>query len=175
MFKNGLFFKVKPIKEYELNIERDIVLERLIAQNGVCRDEDSNGLPIEFRCFKDGTFWVNDTNRKRNRQFLLQGELLSENGKTKIKVDSVKDKSVFAFSVFGYVFLGVVILAGVVHILVFEPNFDALLLSKYGLALVVCGALIGMSFKEKASIPVDEKVMLNEIERRINGVIRWND
>ena len=175
MFKNGLFFKVKPIKEYELNIERNIVLERLMEQSGVCRDEDSNGLHIEFRCFKDGTFWVNDTNRKRDRQFLLQGEVLSENGKTKIKVDSVNDKSAFAFSVFGYVFLGVVVLAGVVHILVFEPNFDALLLSKYVLALVVCGILIGMSFKEKVSIPVDEKIMLNEIERRINGVIKWND
>ena len=174
-FKNNLFYDVEPIKEYSLNIQRDIVIDRLMQQSGVCRDEDSNGLPITFICFKDGTFLLNDTYSRWHRQFFLQGETVCEDGKTKIRIASVKDKTAFGLELFGLIFSALVFIVCAYISFISDRSFSTAMLLRFGLPLLMCVAFGFMAFKEKTAIPLDEKIMLTQIERRINGVIHWDE
>ena len=174
-FKNGLFYKVSELRTYEIDLPKETVIERLIEQDGICRDDDSNGYPIRFLCFKNGEFLVTDmSNDYDSRQFFLQGETVSENGKTKIKVESVKNKSRPATSVtrtvFNIIYVIICIALLIVTGTVLEPSTILMLV----LLVVMSFASVNMAFKERKAIPYDEEIMLREIERRINGAILWD-
>ena len=60
-FKNGLKYRVTPFKEYEIELPRDEVMYKLKQQAQICRDEDSNGVELQFTYYNDGDFILNDS------------------------------------------------------------------------------------------------------------------
>ena len=174
-YKNGLVYKVSEIKTYEIDLPKETLIERLIEQDGICRDDDSNGYPIRFLCFKNGEFLVTGmSNDYDSRQFFLQGETVGENGKTKIRVESVKNKSRPMSSVtrmvFNIIYTIICIALLIITGTVLEPQIILMLV----LLLVMSFVSVNMSFKERKAIPYDQEIVLREVERRINGAIHWD-
>lgn len=173
-FKNGLNYRVTPFKEYEIELPWDEVMYKLEQQAQICRDEDSNGVELQFTYYNDGDFILNDCTRD-GRQSFLQGEILDQNGKTAIKVMKVERKGYFVASIISAILILIIFIICLCFMLASAkdvPTTEWLKLSVLPLIFVFS---IDRSIKEKNMAPLDEEIMLREIERRINGVIRWDE
>lgn len=173
-YKNGLHFKVEPLKTYEIDTPKEDVIHRLIEQDGFCRNQDSCGYPLEFVCYKNGYFLVKDPNGI-DKQVFLQGNVESENDKTVVKVEKVKAKGRFLSSVISTAICFIISIVITVFTFMnggFNKIEDFL---KLALILVLPILSISAEFKEKNAIPADTEIMLKEIDNRINGVIRWDE
>ncbi len=174
-FKNGIFFKVEPLKTYEIDLPKEHVIYRLREQDGYCRNENSENRVIEFVCSKKGDFLVKDLNHYINQLVFLQGKTVARNGKTVVEVFTVKSRGVLVEGIFDAFFS--IISIGICFwvMLRFLNNIVFELFIILGLLSVVTLLSLARLIKKKKAIPVDTDIMLNEIEQRINGVVRWDD
>ena len=173
-FRNGIHYKVEPLKSYELDIPKEDVIYRLREQDGFCRNEDSCGYPLEFVCYKKGDFFVKDPGRV-DRQVFLHGYLVAENDKTIVNVESVKIKGSFVYSIITNAICFMISFFLIIFLFLKGGFTGVVDLLKLLLALVLPILSMMIDFKEKNAIPADTEIMLNEIENRINGVIRWDN
>lgn len=173
-FRNGLAYRVSPLKSYEIDLTKEDVIYRLREQDGFCRNQDSNGYELEFECFKSGDFLVKVPG-KFDRQVFLQGDIVVQNGKSVVRVEKVERKGEFIFSIIGSLLISVISVVAII-LMIWNGQFTDIK-DFITLALVLISPIIFISseLKEKKAIPMDTEIMLKEIDQRILGVIRWDD
>ena len=177
-FKNGIFFKVEPLKTYEIDLPKEDVIYRLREQDGYCRNENSEKRTIEFVCSKKGDFLVKDLNYYINQLVFLQGKTVARNEKTVVEVFTVKSRGVLVEGIVDAFFS--IVSIGICFWVMFrflndikDMVFELFII--LGLLAVMTLFSLARLIKKKKAIPVDTDIMLNEIEQRINGVVRWDD
>lgn len=174
-FRNGLSYKVEPLKTYELALPKEDVIYRLREQDGYCRNKSTSDQTLEFVCSKKGNIEVCNPNYHKDQHVFLQGEMTTENGKTLVKVFTVKRKGLLFEAIVSAVGSFITTGACLWLMLRFLKDVDPVVWILFAFLLVTTPLSLSRFFKKKEAIPVDTEIMLNEIENRINGVIRWDD
>lgn len=173
-FKNGLIYKVEPLKTYEIDLPKEDVIYRLREQDGFCRNQDSNGYELEFECFKSGKFFVKDPGTI-DRQAFLQGDVIVQNGKSVVRLEKVEQKGEFVYSIISTVFISVISIVAIALKIWKGGLNDFKDLISVLLLLTLPIMSISLELKEKKAIPTDTEIMLKEVDQRILGVVRWDD
>ena len=179
-FKSNIFYEYTHLKDIEIPVNIKDVIERLKLQKGYCRDHDSNDKCFGFDCRDDGTVLLGDYNSNRDRvapysrAYALHGKLEEQGKKTVLKlyVYRTKGMSMVLWISAIILFLEVALVVGVfLSDGVFEPRL--LLLIPF---LFLSDGLVWFyEYREMTSWEQDQKIMLEALERRIKGVIRWED
>lgn len=80
----------QTLNETTIEVDADYLdtIQRLIAQEGICRNTDTAGNCLEMYCSCDGKLTVNESRRRRrssslSRSTYVAGEVVEESGKTK--------------------------------------------------------------------------------------------
>lgn len=178
--KSTIFNKIIDKIEIEVKANYDITIERLKAQQGICRETDSRQIPLEFLCHDDGRVCVCNYSRYRrrrdyNRLYSVIGEVISEEGKTKVIIYSLYSRINFILSIIAAVLFLPSIL---IHVL-FAYTADAAPSAKtlYAIAFGIVSIVLfpwnrTKQIKNKNS---DLEIMKNEIIKRVKAVDKWDD
>ena len=161
-FKSNLFCEYTHLKDIEIPVNKKDVIERLKLQKGYCRDHDSNDKCFGFDCRDDGTVLLGDYNSNRDRvapygrSYALHGKLEEQGKKTILKlfVYRTKGMSMVLWISAIILFLEVALVVGV---------------------FLSDGLMLLYEYREMTSWEQDQKIMLEALERRIKGVIRWEE
>ncbi len=167
----------------DLQVTPEVAIERLIAQNGLCRDNDKQGSALIFYCTQNGEFSVYNASRRSptdSRIYSVRGEIFAENEKTKAVIYTVHDRATRGSR---WILLFVSLLIAAVYIffqfLTHSP-IDHSLLTGYALlcTLLFVGAIIFThrhTNKEEQHKDEDIHIMKTEMLRRLEAVNRWDD
>ncbi len=161
-----------------LKESRNVVIDRLIQQNGSCRSNDTYGGYLCFRCDKNGRFRVDDSGNSRYsdryRTHYVEGEVLEENGKTVVKIYSVHSKML---KIVRYV---TTIIAAIYCICAFilMSYLDSGISTKLVVAVLPVAFVYFIVFsrmnKESKNKSVDFEIMKQEVINRVEAVKLWD-
>ncbi len=179
-FKSNLFCEYTHLKDIEIPVNKKDVIERLKLQKGWCRNHDSNNRCFGFDCRDDGTVLIGDYNSNRDkvlpysRAYSLHGKLEEQGKKTVLKLFVYRTKGM------GIMFWVTAIMlllefALIVGVFLADGVFEPKLLLLIPLLFLSDGAVLFYEYREMTSWEQDREIMLEALENRIEGVIRWND
>ncbi len=177
--KSNLFIKIIDETTLELDESLKTTIGRLMAQSGKCRETDKEGDSLFFDCTEKGKLIVkhfkynNITSEKQI--YYVRGEVFEENGKTKVAIYTVHDRTTVFFR---WIEILLCVLMFVAHFLVLsiaEVPFEKQFLV---LPTILIGTIVFHLYRtknEKTYMPHNIDVMKNEIIKRVEAVKRWND
>ena len=169
-------------KTYEFDIQQRDVIERLRQQQGSCHLSGCRlglrTLELAFTCDKNGFFKIYEDfptirNKKLFRAYFVCGEVLEENGKTKVKVYTVRDRaSVICKNIIPFLHLPVI---GAWIALPFILNIPFLFPLIFILLDIDQFVLDTINIKKEFSQKdQDIKSMHEAVNKRIEAIKRWN-
>ena len=174
--KSNLFQKVLDCTEVEVNCSYQTTVDRLRELCVVGRNTDHNDSPYIFSCNKKGSFLVTVDRRGRDSAYGVEGRVVEENGKTKVKIYSVYNRlrrfydilvcGVGIISVL-WIAIGLLMGEGVFKI---DGEFY-----KFLLLIPLLIAFIVNCIKEEKSGSQSIEKMKQEVLNRIEAVERWDE
>lgn len=177
--KSNLFVKVLDETTLELDESLKTTIGRLMAQSGKCRETDKEGDSLFFDCTEKGRLIVKPIGYGRSAHsdpiYFVRGEVFEENGKTKVSIYTVHDRTAVFFR---WIEILLCVLAIVAHFLVLsiaEVPFEKQFLV---LPTILIGTIVFLLYRiknEKTYMPHNIDIMKNEIIKRVEAVKRWND
>ncbi len=178
--KSTIFTKIIDEETIEVNESFAVTIERLKQQQGVCRETDSRQIPLEFFCHDDGRVCVCNYSRHRlrreyNRLYSVVGEVISEEGKTKVIIYSLYSRINFIF----FIIAAVLFLPSILIYVLFAYTADAVpsAMTLYAITFGIASIVLfpwnhTRQIKNKNS---DLEIMKNEIIKRVKAVDKWDD
>ena len=154
-------------------------IEKLILQNGICREKVSNQENLEFYCSKKGEVYVGEPfssrGRGTDRIYSVSGEVREENGETVVKIYSQRRKieifdryfTICLYFVTAFAYFLIKILW---NIPIEKTDFIAV-----GLLLFLSVWITVLSKKEKHNKTNDIEIMINKVVKRVEAIARWDD
>lgn len=177
--KKRLFTEIIDETVIELDVDFEDTVERLIDQEGICRTTDSQDIPFIFDCDGKGRFSVFNAVGYRSdfaqRIYSVEGEVKSEDGKTKVYIYTLYDRSARWSRYFGAVLYLLFMVAYILFICFrTEPLqlFDFIFIAVYSLFIA---RIFFHTNKEKLNKTNDIEIMKSEIIRRVEAIKRWDD
>lgn len=177
--KSTIFTKIIEQSELEIKTDCKTAIERLKAQQGICRETDSRQVTLEFLCHDDGRICVCNYSRHKprrdpNRLYSVIGQVTEENGKTKIKIYSLFNRTNYILSaVAALLYLLVVafyfITAYKAGIVPGTKDLYRLIFSV--LAIFLYPLVYQKQERDKAN---DLYIMKQEIIKRVNAIDKWD-
>ncbi|MBO5200071.1 MAG: hypothetical protein J6B93_02205 [Clostridia bacterium] len=161
--------------KYELFTTKQDAIDKFIQMQGLCREEINGYQQIEFYCTAKGKISVtNPPSRHIEHTYStsLYGEIVEQDGKTYVEYYTV-------YSRYNNI-LKIISLVMLITMCVFAIVFAVADLGKKApyIIFVVCCALsvfqLINTLKEKKNAPRDSKIMVNELEKRVNAVNLWD-
>lgn len=183
--KSTFFRKILEETTVETGVSFNDTLFRLRAQRGICRSEHSSGERYVFVCNKKGKFFVanstedinNDISDRRYQHGnpYVCGKIISEEGKTKVKVYCVYNK-ILAFLLCSTLIFTIIYALFIIFLL---PSISASFSLKELLLLMLAPAAVIISdvryFNTQKNSSYDLEKMKSEVMARIDAVKRWED
>lgn len=175
-----------------LKLRRDKVIERLSLMAGLCHTDGRESRPIALHCRKNGTFtfngtlrdWMNNSNITHNqckyqyRTYIsyLCGEITEQNGKAAIKLYTVYNRFNHAVNWLEMAFtaLSTLIYLGLCLLMITQLSPLSLAI----MAIANIGAGVVDWNRSRREIEYREEIltaMRNEMNNRIDAVIRWEE
>lgn len=187
--KSTLFTKVLDETVLELNVPVRETIQRLCAQSDICSETDSMQHPVSFRCNKKGKlrisnlryFAVRSSIASPDRAYYLKGQVVAEDGKTKIKIYSVYSRAVMAFRC---IIPLLCLLAMAVYLLIgrwplFSTPLDIKMFGFFLLLVLMFVATVAwccwLTLTEKKNKDADFERMKDEVAKRVEAVRRWDE
>lgn len=176
-------FRILDTTEIEINESVETTIERLLALQGTCRDEDSSQHPLEFICSKKGKFSVNsrcqslnsDSNIYSYKTYFIKGKVVNQNNKTKILIHTVKDNTVKFFKGFYAIANFFLLLVFIISQIYRKELFSwASVISTISLAIAIF-LCFHQNENDEYYKHSDIEIMKSEVIRRVEAVKRWND
>lgn len=177
--KNTIFTQILDETVIELDNSREDVIDKLMQQNGRCRNKTvGQDEEIWFECFKNGKFYVSDrySYRDDNRRLscYVKGRVVSENGKTLVKIYSVYDKTNLPFIIIMiaiYLIFAIGYFASKItaNIPIEKSDILTALLLAAGILLIIFRTANGEKHKN-----YNLDVMKTEAFRRVEAVRLWD-
>lgn len=176
--KKNLFINIIDETVMEVNTSFAETVERLMSQQGSCHNADSQGINLIFYCNKKGKIHILNGSGRNNysdRIYKVEARVYEDDGKTKVKIQTLHDKTTVAYRIISYVFLLILICGYIIFSICTKnvPNIKYLITLLLFPLLIVYGFIL--SHKEKRNKDNDIKIMKQEIINRVEAVKRWND
>lgn len=179
--KNTIFTKILEETVIEVNGNTVDAIDKLIMQNGPCKQTITENTKVFFHCSKNGDFFVTDNNpnkiysrRGNTLCYYVRGKVANENGKTLIKIYSVYSRSAKAFEYMSFGLCVAVIGYTLVSWLALgETISKADIFSKLVLAVL----MVSVAFRVRKLTKNHKKdlaVMRDEAVRRAEAINSWD-
>lgn len=157
--------------EYELFTTKNDAIDKLMQMQGICRDELCGENKIEFYCTKRGNISITNpprTNGMTQNSTNLYGKVIEKNGKAFVSYYTSFSHLSFTFKI---IFL-------IINI-VFALLAFAYIKSTVGFIVVLFSLAFWIGFfivdsKDKVNSPTDSIILINELEKRIDAVNKWD-
>ncbi len=151
-------------------------IEKLRQQQGPCSDEDSLGYRKWFYCSKKGAIrFTNGSGDYGNDLYFVEGRVLEQDGKTLVKIYSLKSRMEF-FDRWFTIILGIIFIIAIAIIAIITKQIftkeTLILLAVYAFSAFFTAYNMRHRKKNK---DFDIKVMKNEIIERVEAIKRWDD
>ncbi len=161
--------------KFEICTTRADAIDKFMQMQGVCREEINGYQRIEFYCTKKGKITItNPPSRHIENTYstALYGEVIEQDGKTYIAYYTV-------YSHYNNV-LKIISLVMLIAMCVFAIVFAVADYGKkvpyiiFALCCVLSVFQLINALKEKKNAPRDSKIMVEELEQRVNAVNLWD-
>ena len=166
----------------ELETDFETTVERLQQLQGICRETDGEQRPLQFTCTKDGEMRVDNVpsrySASADRLNFVVGEVVEEDGKTRIKFYSIHDRSTkklrnVVWTVYALVF-AVFVLFGAAALMQGARVTPKDVGTAVGF-LVLLAMIQFSTARETKNQPADLEKMKAEMVNRVNAVDRWDE
>ena len=178
--KSTLFKEIMDQNFMVIDLSPAETIRRLRAQNGYCYEEDSMDYHYSFSCSKKGKFTINVNNSTRSRSaaiyrsYYILGEVLNEQGKSRINICSINDRSNKLFLLFDAL-LGLIQVILYIILLLKVPSLGIWRFWLFLMMLVVSGdGLFRLISEQNHKVP-DIETMKRIALRKIEAARRWEE
>ena len=168
--KSTFFTKYTEEATIEVNASLQDTIDRLVQQEGVCRERFCNKGQLFFTCSEKGDISLN-----AGGSLYVIGKVLCENGKTVVKIYSVRSK---AYLINHFVSIGLELLLLAAYLAVKLRYGEPVDIKEIILLLLIIISVPFFCFslkKRNESKEADTEKMVLEITRRVEAIERWDD
>lgn len=176
------FYKGQQILEETVVYSPDTfsgTVEKLQAQSGVCYVTDSGKTSLEFSCTDKGDIFItNNVSRKSDyyhREYYVRGEVTEENGRTAVKIYSVREKANVAYRYFSIILDAVFLAVYFIIKAVIKAPLSYVDMAVVAVAVLFSVALGRSTANESSNGPADLEIMKNEVIKRVEAIKRWDE
>ncbi len=172
---NNIIFNILDETVLETPLDFDTTVKCLMEQTGGCRETLTDGSGIGFYCEKDGEFQVRPTGD--GYLCLVDGNVYTENGKTKVVIRSKKYRSQKGMIILIHLIPYIIFVALFVTLLVRKINFTVTMLDVVTVLFAILSLILSLatSHKRNQDAVSDLQIMKGEVIRRVRAIERWND
>lgn len=161
--------------KFEICTTKSDAIDKFLQLQGLCREEINGYQKIEFYCTKKGKITVTNSPSKHIENTFatsLYGVIIEQDGKTYVSYYTVYSHYNNVLKVISLINLILMSLLAIAFIFVdFGINAPYIL-------FVLCCALnvfeLIKALKEKKNAPRDSKIMIKELEKRVEAVNLWD-
>lgn len=175
--KSSKFKQILDETSITLNESRNVVINRLMQQNGICRNEDTYGSYLWFGCNKKGVFRVNSPGKhhdgRGSRTYCVEGEVIEENGKTIVKIYSVYNKTLRIFTYISAI-ISVMYAMFLILIMYFNTGFSTMLVATILPLVFVYYISFSKFCKDEKNKNADFEIMKREAINRVEAIKLWD-
>jgi len=161
--------------QFEIRTTKADAIDKFMQMQGVCREELSSENLIEFYCSKKGKIAITNPPKKHiehTNSTNLYAEIIEQDGKTYITYYTVYSHF---NNVLKIISLTMLIVMAILAILLAVSNVDK---TVSPIVLVLCLLFFVYQLfnnaKEQKNSPNDSKIMINELEKRVEAVNLWD-
>ena len=173
------FIKILDETILESGQSFDTTIDRLMALQGECYQKDSQNEPLAFLCTKKGKLRVGALySRHRiasnHKTYYVRGQVFTENGKTKVAICTVHDRTAVFLRWFEVL---VLVLVVTFYLFIdFVTRMPALLLLiELILGVIFLIAMLTHNNAMQKNKTADLEIMKSEVIRRVEAVKRWDE
>ena len=151
------------------------MIDRLIAQNGKCREVDSNKNNLVFNCDKDGEILI--TPETDEYSVFLSAKVIRCNSSTKIVADLKKRNSSTGFKILRSFLKFMFIFIAFIYVII-KNAYYTLITADLCILLVAGFTLLStiLSMQSESKKPLyDLEIMKGELIKRIKAIEKWYD
>ncbi len=168
---------MKKITQGKLEIftSKADAIDKFMQMQGVCREELSNENLIEFHCSKKGKIAITNPPKKHiehTNSTSLYAEIIEQDGKTYITYYTVYSHFNNVLKIISLIML---IVMAILAIVLAVSNVDK---TVSPIVLIFCLLFFVYQLfnnaKEQKYSPNDSKIMINELEKRVDAVNLWD-
>ena len=162
--------------KYELFTTKKDAIDKFMQMQGVCIEEISGEKPILFYCTKKGKIAINSppgTQFERTISTNLFAQIIEHDGKTYITYYTAYSKFHSIFKVVTFVYLIVMAIVAII-LTVVNASMNEILLIFLVLSLLFFIFQLYNSAKEQKNSPKDSKILIKELEKRVEAVNLWD-
>ncbi len=159
--------------KYEIFTTKEDAIDKFMQIQGICRENISGENTINFNCYRNGKITITNPPRRRtpNNSTNLYAEIIEEDGKTYVAYYTEYSKSNSVFKLIYYVMLILIAVFGIIFAVICQ-KIDSLIILVSGVVLGVIE--ISYSTKEEKNSPKDSKILIEELEKRVEAVNQWD-
>lgn len=161
--------------KYEIFTTKQDAIDKFMQLQGTCREEISGENCIEFYCFENGKIIITNPPRRRienENSTELFAEIIEQDGKTYVTFYTAFSQS---NNVLKLIFLVIDIISAILAIawtILNEVKIHVLIF--LGLCLAFFVYKLFTASNEKRSSPDDSKIIIKELEKRVEAVNLWD-
>lgn len=180
--KSTIFTKVIDKTTLEVNESFKDTIDKLRAQQGVCRETDTEGNKLEFSCSKRGKLMVSNTREygsssrsANNRMYYVYGKVIRDDEKTKVAIYTVHDRTVIYSRYFSIIFDFLYLIFTVIMLFLYKAAIKEIILMFLAVVTLSIFPIVFSSRLEQKYKEKDIEIMKNEIIKRVEAIKRWDD
>ena len=167
---------MKKLTEGRLEIftTKEDAIEKLMQIQGISRESMTSGNCFQFLCYKDGKIFMTHPSTRSitaENATKLCGQVIEQDGKTYVSYYTYYDNAVRFMKYFGFVFYILLAIFCIVITVITREKL-ALLLSFFLLGINLVHLITNPN--EKACSPKDSKILVKELEKRVEAVNQWD-
>lgn len=151
-------------------------IDKFMQMQGLCREEINDYLRIEFYCTKKGKITVTNPPSKHiehTYSTALYGEVIEQDGKTYVLYNTVYSHYNNILKIISLVMLTVMCVFAIAFAFA-----DSERKAPYIIFVLCCVLFIFQlinTLREKKNTPRDSEIMINELEKRVEAVNKWDE
>ncbi len=161
--------------KYEIFTTKADAINKFRQMQGICREELTDRSRIEFRCSRKGKITVTNPKRGNNNtassSTMLFAKVIEQDGKTYATYYTTYSGLNNAFNFINITILIIVCIIAIVLAVTMDNMITLILL---GLSLLLYIFELFRNRKEKTNFPKDSEIMINELQKRVEAINKWD-
>ena len=161
--------------KYELFTTKEDAIVKLMQMQGLCREEISDYQRLEFYCSKKGKITVTNPPSKHIENTLsttLYAEIIEQEGKTYVAYHTVYSNGNNVLKIISLVLLAAMSVLAVIFALGHSDKKAPFVVFALCCAFFILQLI--NTLKEKKSAPEDCRILIKELEKRVEAVNLWD-